>query len=288
MSSRAAFFPLADAACEFGFELLPHAIDHLIEVRRADRTRPRQIVRDIELDAAGPRREQRNALAEINGFREAVRDENDGPPHLPPDRDQLVAEQDARLLVERGKGLVHQDDIGLERQRPAQRNALRHAARKLPRVGVGEFLEPDETEIFQRTLAPLRLVDILRFEAELDILQHRAPRIEHRVLKHIGHELGVGPGHRLACDQHTAAVVVKGNEAGDDIEQGRLAAAARPQQDQEIVFLRRDADLIEGADHAIAGGIVIGLADPRDLDDRHLRWWADCGLEIWLARASRS
>src|SRR6185437_2479737 len=112
-----------------------------------------------------------------------MRDENNRALYLAPDRHQLVAEKDSRLLVERGKGLVHQDDVGLERERAANRDALRHAARQLARISVREFFEADHAQIFQPALAPFLLGDALRLEAELDILQDRPPRIEHGILE---------------------------------------------------------------------------------------------------------
>ena len=44
----------------------------------------------------------------------------------------------AGLRVDAGEGLVHQQDLGLGRERPGQRHALLHAAGQLVRVGVGE------------------------------------------------------------------------------------------------------------------------------------------------------
>ena len=52
----------------------------------------------------------------------------------------LVAQQQAVQLgfqtnVQRGKGLVHQQQVGLQHQRPCQRGAALHSARELVRVG---------------------------------------------------------------------------------------------------------------------------------------------------------
>ena len=56
----------------------------------------------------------------------------------------------ARLRVERAERLVHQQDARLLGKRAHDRDALLHAARKLVRIGVGEFLEADELEPLQR------------------------------------------------------------------------------------------------------------------------------------------
>jgi hypothetical protein len=61
-----------------------------------------------------------------------VRDEEHHRPLLAPDRHQLDLHQLAGLGVEAGEGLVHQQDLGLDRQRPGERHPLAHAARELP------------------------------------------------------------------------------------------------------------------------------------------------------------
>ena len=60
-----------------------------------------------------------------------------------PQVQHLVFHQLARLDVERAEGLVHQDDVGVERQRLRQRRALAHAARELVRIAVAEAAEAD-------------------------------------------------------------------------------------------------------------------------------------------------
>ena len=51
-----------------------------------------------------------------------------------------------RLVVERGERLVHQQDVGLGRERARELDALAHAARELVRVVIGELGEARDLE----------------------------------------------------------------------------------------------------------------------------------------------
>ena len=50
-----------------------------------------------------------------------------------PEQEQLLVQMVAGDLVKRAEGLVHEQEIGLEAERAGDRDALLHAARKLPR-----------------------------------------------------------------------------------------------------------------------------------------------------------
>jgi hypothetical protein len=65
-----------------------------------------------------------------------------------PQAEHLVLHQLARLDVERRERLVHQDDVGVERQRLREARALAHAARQLVRIAVAEAAEADALEPF--------------------------------------------------------------------------------------------------------------------------------------------
>ena len=55
--------------------------------------------------------------------------------------EHLVFHQLARLHVERGKRLVHQNDVGVERQCLREGGAFAHATRQLVRIAVAEAAE---------------------------------------------------------------------------------------------------------------------------------------------------
>ncbi len=58
------------------------------------------------------------------------------------DLQHLVAEQQPRLLVERGERLVHQQDLRLGRERARDRDALAHAAGQLRGIAALEAVRP--------------------------------------------------------------------------------------------------------------------------------------------------
>ena len=63
-----------------------------------------------------------------------------------PQLQQLLVQPVADDLVERAERLVHQQDVGVEGQRPGDRGALLHAARELPGIFLLEAGEVDELE----------------------------------------------------------------------------------------------------------------------------------------------
>ena len=67
-------------------------------------------------------------------------------PVFVPQPQQLLIEHVAHDLVERAERLVHQQQVGIERQRARDRGALLHAARQLPGKLVAEAGEVDEFE----------------------------------------------------------------------------------------------------------------------------------------------
>src|SRR5437764_920538 len=77
--------------------------------------------------------------------------------------------------------------------------------------------------------------------------------------------VGTGPGDRLAVDQDRS--FPDRQKAADEVEQGALAAAARPQQGEEFAVAHRQGDTVE-RQHRAAARRPISVADPVDLDVR--------------------
>ena len=67
-------------------------------------------------------------------------------PELALDRPDLLAQDDPDLRVERGQRFVEEEDLGLDRQRAGERDALLLAARQLPRITVAASAEVDQLE----------------------------------------------------------------------------------------------------------------------------------------------
>jgi hypothetical protein len=69
---------------------------------------------------------------EIHRLGDRMGDEADGLFGARPELQQFLVQPVAHDLVQRAEGFVHQQDVGVEGQRPRDRGALLHAARKLP------------------------------------------------------------------------------------------------------------------------------------------------------------
>ena len=164
-------------------------------------------------------------------------DEKDGLVQLLLDLQHLVAQQQPRLLVERGKRLVHQQDLRARAQRAGDRHALAHAARQLGRVALLEAVEADDLDVAHRPLDALALAHALDLERECDVVEHRAPGKRRLVLKHHA-DGGMRTTHRFSVD-HDAACRHLG-EPADDVEDGRLAATRWSDQRDDIAL--RDAE----------------------------------------------
>ena len=70
------------------------------------------------------------------------------------DRRELVLQLGAGQRVEGGERLVEQEDLGLHRQRPGNRDALAHAAGKLRRSPVDGVAERPTMSMYLCVMAP--------------------------------------------------------------------------------------------------------------------------------------
>src|SRR5207249_6154996 len=107
----------------------------------------------------------------------------------------------ARLLVEGAERLVHQEDLRVDGERAADRDALLHAPGELAGVLLREALEAERREELRRDRAPARRRRAPELEAELHVLEHRAPGKEARILEHGRDPTRVGAGDRPGIDQ---------------------------------------------------------------------------------------
>jgi hypothetical protein len=81
-------------------------------------------------------------------FLEIVRDEQDRFAGGSPEIEELVLHQVAGLDVQRGEGLVHEEDGRIDDERLRELRALAHAAGELVRVVVDEGCEADPGDPF--------------------------------------------------------------------------------------------------------------------------------------------
>src|SRR4051812_9117762 len=126
------------ALAHFLFDERPDLVQVLEEPRLAlemEGARARDVDVEDGLDAPRPCAHHDDAVGEEDRLVDLVGNEEHRLAGLVPDLEQLLLHELARLRVERGKRLVHQQDLGVGGERAGQVAALLHAARKLVRVG---------------------------------------------------------------------------------------------------------------------------------------------------------
>src|SRR5688572_6733877 len=260
MSERSVFtrmpsYVLSEHSPDFvdGVEVAPVAADLIRAFAAID------VGSDDVRNGARPRREERDLVGEVRRLLDAVGDEDHRLLVVAQEIEQVLLELAPRLLVDRGERLVHQDDVGVHGQRAGEADALAHAAGELRRGAVLEALEADLGDVAARGFFSLFSFNTPKFEAEGDVAKHVGPRQQREVLEH-ERALGSRPIHNLAVDENLAAVAR--DQAGDDLEQSGLAAAARAEQGGELAFRKREIDVAQGL-HAV----VVGLGYVLHFDD---------------------
>src|SRR6476659_3739363 len=95
------------------------------------------------------------------------------------------------------------------------------------------------------------------------IAKHTAPRQKHGGLKYDA-DAPVWPGDGLAFDANFT--LARWQKAGDHLEEGGLAAAGRPDHDDELSFANREINRTQRRDFAV--GCPIGFRDAPQFNDR--------------------
>ncbi len=184
-------------------------------------------------------------------------DEDEGDADLALDALQLDLHLLAQLEVERAERLVEQQDLRVVHERTGQRDALLLAARQLRRPPLLVSGQLDELEHERHLVANLVRRRAAAAQAERDVLEHAEVReervaledgvrrpLERRKVRHVG----------VAEEDPALADLL---EAADHPQGGRLSAARRAQQREELA--RRDVErhLIDGDEVTEALGDVI-------------------------------
>ena len=148
---------------------------------------------------------------------------------------ELAAEAFAQGGVERGQGLVEQEDARTDRHRTRQRHALTLAAGKLVDAAILEARDVGQPNQFGDARGAFVLRHAADFEAIADIVgdahirKQRVGLEDHADIALFDRHLG----HVLAVEQYLAALI-RHLEAGDDAKHGGLAAAGGPEQHQRL------------------------------------------------------
>ena len=198
-----------------------------------------------------------DAVAELERLLLIVRHEDGGDAEIALHAADGLAQLDADLGVERAERLVEQEHRRAIGESARDRDALALAARELLRAPPAEAREPDQLEQLLAPLPALLLGDARDAQRELDVVRHRHVAEERVVLEHEADAaiLGSEPGDVAAVEEDLAGVDL--GEARDHAQERALAAAARPEQHEELAGRDLERDAVDDRGVAVALGEVL-------------------------------
>ena len=163
-----------------------------------------------------------------------VGDVDEGRPELALERDQVGSRLGTELCIEIRERLVHEEHARSAHQRPGERDPLLLAPGELPRLAVEHLGDAEQLGHPLRLAVPRVAVEPERLEREPDVSSHGHVRVQRVALEH--HRdvaaLGVDVVDDLIADRDRA--FVGPFEPGDQSQYGRLAAARRSEEDEEL------------------------------------------------------
>ena len=132
-------------------------------------------------------------------------DENGASRHLltEPELEQFIAQVFRREHIERGEGLIHEQDFGLHHQGAREADALFHAAGKFFRIGALKAIQSDGVENTQCAFMAIEGGHSASFERGFDVVEHGQPWEQSKTLEDDGHA-GVLRRNRLPMPQDFA------------------------------------------------------------------------------------
>ena len=195
-----------------------------------------------------------------------MRDEDHRPAIFFLEPQDVVVELEAGDLVERRERLVHQQQRRPGHQCAGDGNAHLHAAGQFARIGLREIGQADAFQRLHDALPRLALRLARKPERQPDIVEHRRPGHQRRLLKHEAD--GIARSVAAASFRARPVDMARGRraEARNDAQRRRLAAAGRPEQADELAL----ADIER---HVLKRQRAVGedLGDLMQADDRALR-----------------
>ena len=157
-----------------------------------------------------------------------------------------------RAVVERGERLVEQQQARPHQQRAADRDALAFAARQLAGPALEQMADVEQLDHMRERRRIGRVA--AHPAAVVEIVLHAEMRKQPAFLEHIAD--AAAPGRhvdaRRVVEQHLVvehdAAAVRPQQAGDHVDDARLAGARRAEQDGGAAFageLRRHREIAE-------------------------------------------
>ncbi len=201
-----------------------------------------------------------------------------GDPELALQALQLEAHALAQLRVEVGEGFVEQEQLRLHDQRPREREALLLAAGELGRLAVGELVElhrPEDAQHLVPDFLPGKPA-VADFQRKGRVLEDVHVRPDGVGLEHHAEAAAVGRDEdtirrRIHDAIRNTDLPRAGPLQARDRAQGRgLAAAARPQQREQLPLRHLECHVLRGA-HDLAALVGVFGEEPCDFQHAILR-----------------
>src|SRR5262249_11569878 len=220
---------------------------------------------DFGVHRAGVGREPDDPIGEVHRLRNVVRDVDDGLLGLAPHVDEQALHLVAGQRVERRERLVHQEHGRIVGECARDRRALLHPPPELGGIGPGERPDLDEAQDALRGLRALPAGPTLHLEPELHVALGRPPGKQLGKVLEDDTAVEPAPADRTTADQHLPRR--RRQESGEDVEQGRLAAAVASDDADELGSGDTEADVTQSGDRPVIGRVLV--VDASDLDVIH-------------------
>ena len=179
--------------------------------------------------------------------------------HLPLDALDHVAHFHAQLGIQIGKGLVHQQHLGLNDDSAGQRHALLLSAGKLRRHPVGIIVDLHQLENFIRPLVALGLRHVAGFETVGHIIPDAHVRKYGVILEHHAHVAAIGGDLVDDLAVHADLAALDGVKADNHPEKGGFAAAGGAQQGKKLARLDLRRKALNHNIRAVGFGYIVNL-----------------------------
>src|SRR5512132_174761 len=207
-----------------------------------------------------------NALADAHDERHVMLDDQDGQVEVLPQPPDQRAELAHLLVVEAPGRLVEQQEPGAGDEGAGELDALQRSEgqarrRAVRQVGKAQIVEGLVREGLSPALAKRAQAGVGTDE---DVLCDRHRREENDVLEGAGDPAAddsVRPGLEQIAAVEVHSTGIGRVEAGDDVEERRLAGAVRTDEPGDRSFVQRKRDVVEGDDASEPAGHVLNCQE---------------------------
>ena len=226
----------------------------------------------------------RDPVRQREGLVDVVGDENGGDAEAMLQVGQFAAHVLAQAGIEVRQGLVEQQQVRLDDDGAGERDALLLSARQFGGLAPAIALQPHRGQRARHPRLALGPRDLAHGEAEADVLRHRHVREEGVVLEDEADPPGPDRGMADVGTADRDAAAVGREDACDQTQERRLAAARRPQHGEELTGPDLDVDAVDRRRRAEPLDERLGL-QPRGSSAHRLRIRA---VGYFSGRTSRS